>query len=230
MAGPFEIVKEREEPAGWSFDVQEIRAARLQGVPLDQRKANAAKRNIDVLHDRIAQTGDTGTGLLGLLNQPNAQSYVIPSDGAGSSPLWENKTSDQVARDMHTAVRTVVEVTKELEKPDTLLLPLTSFGYISTTRMSAIDNTTILEFFLASSPYIKAVIGWYALETAAANATDKRMVIFRRDPDALQVLMPIPFEQFPPQQEGMEFQVACHARTGGVVAYYPLSIMYADHF
>ena len=35
MAGPFEIVKEREEPAGWSFDVQEIRAdGSLAGIRL----------------------------------------------------------------------------------------------------------------------------------------------------------------------------------------------------
>ena len=35
MAGPFEIVKEREEPAGWSFDVQEIREdGSLAGIRL----------------------------------------------------------------------------------------------------------------------------------------------------------------------------------------------------
>lgn len=35
MAGPFEIVKEREEPAGWSFDIQEIRGdGSLAGIRL----------------------------------------------------------------------------------------------------------------------------------------------------------------------------------------------------
>ncbi len=213
--------------AGYGYSVQEIRAARLQGVPLDQRKANAAKRAIDVKLDTIAQTGDTGKGLLGLLNQTNAQTYTCTADGAGGLATWASKTSDQVARDMHLAVRTGVEATYELEQPDTMLLPLTSFGYIATTRMSTIDSTTILEYFLKTSPYIQEVISWYALETAGANST-KRAVIYRKDPDALEFRLPVPFESFPPEQIGMEFKVACHARCGGVVAYYPMSIGYLD--
>lgn len=215
--------------ASYGYNVQEIRAARREGRPLDQQKANACKRAIDQFLDKVCQTGDSSTGLTGLLNLANTQTYTIPSDGTGSSPLWANKTSDLVARDMHTAVRTMVEATYELEQPDTMILPLTSFGYISTTRMSTIDSTTILEYFLKTSPYITTVASWYALETAGSGST-KRMVVYRRDPDALQFLLPIPFEQFPPEQRGMEFVTACHARCGGVVAYYPMSILYADGF
>jgi hypothetical protein len=54
------------------------------------------------------------------------------------------------------------------------------------------------------------------------------MMIYRKDPDALVLIVPQEFEQFPPEQRGMEFITACHLRTGGVVSFYPLSISYGD--
>lgn len=213
--------------ASFGFNVQEIRAARREGRPLDSMKAAACRKAIDQKIDTIVQTGDTATGLLGLLNQPNALTYTIPSDGAGSAQTFASKTSDQVARDMHAAAHYIVSTTKEVERPDTMVLPLTQFMYVSVTRMSTIDATTILEFFLKTSGYITSVQSWLPLATAGSGGTT-RMLVYRKDPDALQFLMPVPFEQFPPQEQGLEIVTYCHSRVGGVVAYYPLSICYAD--
>lgn len=225
--------------AGYGYNVQEIRAARLAGKPLEQKRASAAKRAVDQKLDLIAQTGDSDAGFKGLLNLANTDSYTIPADGDSnggtSSKKWAHKTAEQILRDLHTAVRTMVETTKEVEQPDTIIMPLSSFGFISTTRANTFTDATILDVFLKMSPYITTVASWYALETAgglspSATQTASRMVVYRRDPDVLQFLLPLPFEQFPPQEVGMEFQIACHARCGGVVAYYPKAILYADGF
>ena len=40
--------------------------------------------------------------------------------------------------------------------------------------------------------------------------------------------IPQEFEQFAPQVEGMEYQIPCHARIGGVAWYYPLAAVAAD--
>lgn len=213
--------------ASFGYNVQEIRAARREGRPLDSMKAAACRKAIDQKIDAVVQTGDTATGLLGLLNQTNALVYTVPTDGAGASSAWSAKSSDQVARDMHAAVHYIVTTTKEVERPDTMILPLAQFMYVSVTRMSTIDSTSILEFFLKTSGYITSVQSWLPLATAGSGNTT-RMVVYRKDPDALQFLMPVPFEQFPPQEAGLEFVTYCHARVGGVVAYYPLSICYAD--
>lgn len=213
--------------ASYRYNLQEIRASRREGKELDAKKAAAARRSIEQFVDNVVAFGDSSTGLLGMLNQPNALTYTVPSDGVGATATWSTKSSDQVARDMHGAARYIVEQTKECERPDTIILPLTSFGYISTTRMSTIDSTTILEYFLKTSPYITSVESWQLLETAGSGQT-RRMVVYRRDPDALQFLMPVAFEQFPPQEQALEYIVYCHARVGGVVLYYPLSMAYAD--
>jgi hypothetical protein len=84
-----------------------------------------------------------------------------------------------------------------------------------------------LQFFLRNSPYITSVEPWDKLTGAGAGPTN-RMMVYRRDPDALQLVIPQEFESFPPEQEGLNSVIACHARTAGVQCYYPMSILYAD--
>lgn len=213
--------------ASYGYNIQEVRAAQLAGTPLEQRKANAARRAVEEKIEALAKTGDSANGLGGFLNASGVTTYTPPSDGTGASAEWDDKTPDQIVRDMHGIAKKIVEDTKEMEVPDTLLLPLSSYGKVATTRMGDGSDATILDFFLKTSPYIKTVMPWQALETAGANST-KRMVAYRRDPDVLQLVIPQEFEQFPPQQRGLEIVTPCHARCGGVVVYYPLAIAFGD--
>ncbi len=41
--------------------------------------------------------------------------------------------------------------------------------------------------------------------------------------------MPVPFEQMAPQFDGMIVKTSCHGRIGGVVCYFPKSVIYADY-
>lgn len=228
VSGQEYTTKLRSIGVSYGYNIQEIRGAMKKGIPLQQKKANAARRAIEQFHDTLVKTGDTATGLLGFLNQTSALTYTIPADGTGSSKTFGSKTADQVVRDLHNIANYIVEQTKEVEKPETLLVPLSTFNYISQTRMGAGDGAmTILQCFLANNQYIKNVASWTALETAGASST-KRIVAYRRDPDALEYLAPVIMEQFPPQEDMMEYVTPVHARSGGVVAYYPLTICYAD--
>lgn len=216
--------------SSFGYSVQEIRAARMAGKSLDMRKADAARQAIEDLIDQLGATGNTATGLIGLLNIPNAQTYTIIA-GAGGQTRWNfggtPKTGLEVIKDMNSAVHTIVTVTKEAEKPDTLLLPVSQYAYIASTPLQSGSDTTILQFFLRNSPYIKAVEPWEKLAGAGAGATDRGMA-YRRDPDALQLVIPQEFEQFPPEQEGLNAVIACHARCAGVQCYYPMSALYFD--
>lgn len=212
--------------SAYGYSMQEVRAAQLAGLPLEQRKANAARRAIEQTIEKIAQTGDATYGLLGLLNQPNASVYTIPNGISGFSD-WARKTPDEIAADIHGAINSIYANTLGVEQADTCVLPLEQYTLITTKRMGDGSDTTIAEYVLKSSPYLKSIVPWYALNSAGAASTD-RMLVYRRDPDALQLIIPQEFEQFPPQQEGLEVITPCHARCGGVVVYYPLSMAYAD--
>lgn len=212
--------------AAYGYNIQEIRKSQRAGIPLPQRKANAARRAIEEAIDRIIGTGDAANGLLGMLNQPNALLYTVP-DGAGAASEWPTKTPAEILRDMHGIAQFGVDTTKGAEQPDTLLLPPSRYGLVATTYLSDTNNQTILQAFLATSPYIRNVDQWSPLETAGAGGV-KRMVSYRRDPDAIQFPIPQDFEQFEEERRGLELVVPCHARVGGVLLYYPFSMAYGD--
>lgn len=214
--------------ASYGYNIQEIRAAQMAGLPLEQRRANAARRAVEEKIDLIAQTGDTATGLLGLLNQTSALSYTIPN-GASNSQAWTSKTPSEILADMNGIVNYIVQQTVDVEHPDTLLLPIAQYTLVAVTPFSAqnASNVTILEMFLKNNPWVSEVEPWYPLKGAASGAD--RMVAYKRDPDHLMLVIPQEFEQFPPQQRNLEFVIPCHARCAGVQVPYPLSIAYGDH-
>lgn len=213
--------------ASYGYSVQEIRASQMTGKGLEQRRANAAKRAIEQKINSIAFFGDSASGLEGFINNPNIGSYTVPNDGSGNSTLWTNKTPDQIIRDLNGLAHKTVEDTKGVDPADTILLPLSRYNYIASTPRSSTSDTTILEFFLKTSPYIKEVSWLNELETAG-QGNSKRMIAYRRSPDYLTLEIPQDFEQFPEQEQGLEFVVPCHARIGGVIIYYPLSVAKGD--
>ena len=218
-------VKSLGDSYGWN--VQEIRAARMAGRPLPQRKANAARRAIATLENRIAYFGDTDSGLQGFLTNPNVNTVVIPADGAGSSKKFADKTPTQILRDLNSMATSIHAVSKGVESPDTLLLPLTQFNLIFTTQLSSGTDMTIGKFFLENSPHITNIDWLNEIEGSGPGGVDQ-MVAYRRDPDKLTLEIPQDFEQFPVQKRGLEFLVPCHERCGGVIIYYPLSVAIAD--
>jgi hypothetical protein len=111
--------------------------------------------------------------------------------------------------------------------PDTLLLPLEQYNLIANTRMGDGSDKTILKYILETSPVLKTIDWLTELDGAGASGTD-RMMVYSRDDQHLTLEIPQPFEQFEPQQEGMSFEIPCHAETAGVIVYYPLAVAYGD--
>lgn len=213
--------------AAYGYDLIEIRQSQAAGVDLENKKAAAARRSVEILIDRILAVGDSATGLKGLLNQSNTLTFTVPNGGGGVA-TWANKTASEIIADMVNICEYVATQTNEVEAVDTLLLPRTQFTQISTTRANdnAGSDLTILEYFRRNYPGV-TVASWLRLAAAGANSTD-RMVAYHRDPDYLQAIIPQEFEQMPAQEKGLNFEVPCHARIGGVIAYYPMSIAYGD--
>lgn len=218
----------------YQYTLQEARAAMVAGLPLDVRKAMAARDVAERKLDDVIFNGDTAGTLVGLLGLSNTNTYTIPNGAKGVATWFDTngvatKTPDEVVQDMHKATNKIVTDSLNIERPDTMLLPLTSYDFISTTRMGFGSDRTILEFFLSTSPFIKQVVQSHKGETAGVSS-GRRMVVYKRDPMKLEVIIPQEFEQLPPQQEGFRLITHCHMRTGGVVLYYPKSVLYADGF
>ncbi len=211
---------------GWSM--QELRAAKFARRRLTAQRAKDARETIEDTIDEILLLGNVEWDLEGLFNFSGTLIYTIPV-GAGGSTFWENKTPDEIVEDVGGAIQKMLVDTKEIERPNTLVLPTSSMAEISRRRMGDGTSQTIKSYLMniLKDQGITRIESSILLETAGAGGK-KRKAIYNRNNGKLEGLIPQEFEQFPPQFDGLEVSTYCHARIGGGALYYPKSIIYAD--
>ena len=81
--------------------LEEARAARIR-VSTSAEKRNAAAEALEVQRNLIAFNGFNGGNNLtyGMLNDPGLPAYVSAPNGASASPLWSNKTFQEIKNDI----------------------------------------------------------------------------------------------------------------------------------
>lgn len=216
----------------YGYNVQEIRASAAANKNLPARKAATARKIMDQTTNKIAwnayPTDGINGGLTGLLYNANVTKGTVTQ--RGGDYVFADKTPDEILADLNKLVDDIMDLTNGVEQPDTVLLPIAQYSQIASEYRSSTSDLTILEAFLKNRPYITKV-DWVAEfknvnpipSTMVASNTDI-MVAFRRQPDALTLEIPQPFEQFEVERRGLEYLVPCHERCGGVIVYYPLSV------
>ena len=229
----------------YGYNLQEIRGAQLAGLPLQQRKANAAMRAYQQAVNRIAwfarPSDKQYAGLTGLLYNLNITKTTASTGAASGKIQWNQagqgvKTPDEILIDLNFLPINIIDQSKGLHAPDTLALPPKQWGYIASTPRSTISDTTILQFFLKNNPSITTVEWVNELkdlsplpstvtsETTAGSGTGNIMIAYKKDPDMFTLEVPQMFEQLPVQERNLEYVIPCHARIGGVIIPYPLSM------
>lgn len=210
----------------YGYTTMELKKAAFARQSLDAAKAMAARRIMEQKIDLLLQTGDAAYSMKGLLNQTGTNTYVVPN-GVSGSPLWINKTSDEILTDLNAMANAPSNATNGIEYPDTMVLPIAQYDLISQKPRSSTSDTTIKEFFLGNSPYIKEIIPWWPCKTAGAAGVT-RAVTYRRDLEALWYYMPQEFQAMAPQLRNLEYLIPCTCDFGGVHVRLPKSVTYAD--
>lgn len=226
----------RVRPIGssFSYNIQEIRNAQMAGKPLEQRKANAARRSVEQKINKIAWFGEEEYGLQGFVDNPNVTRVKVADNDDSTSTKFEDKTPDEILKDMNDLANNIVDLTNGVEMPNTLLLPIKQYTHIASTARSKNSDTTILEYFLMNNPFIDTVEWVNELKGAGVGidgviaAGEDVMIAYDRNPDKLTLEIPQDYEQFAPQERNLAFVVNAHARTAGVIIYYPLSVAIAE--
>lgn len=208
--------------AAYEWSIQDLRRSAMAGANLDQRRARAARRSIETQIENIAALGNAKAGLNGFANHPNVPILA-------SAHVWAVSTGAEMVETLMTLSSSIVTSTKETFMPDTVVTPIDRYNLLATTRISTTGdtNTTALEAFLRSNPWVTNVGTWNKLAGAGAAGVP-RVVCYKRDAEVLTLEIPQEFEQFPPQPKGLSFLVPVHARIGGVIVYYPLAMAYMD--
>ena len=211
--------------AAYGYSIQEIRRAQMAGFPLETRRADAARRAIEDKINTIAFSGDSATNLTGFIQYPGTTEFTLTSGVGGDT--WALKTADEILADMNGLVYAVLSATNGVEQPDTMLLPLAQYNTIKTKRLGTYSDTTVMDYFLKTNQYIKR-IEWLVELATGSDTTGTRAMVFKNDADHLQLILPVPFEQFDYNKKGLAYTIPCLARTAGMIVYYPGSIAFVD--
>ena len=209
----------------FGYSVQELRAAQMANVALEQRRAAAVRRAYEEKVESVAMFGEASVSLTGFFN--NATVDIVAADKWFTTA---SVTAQEMLELLNYGVSAIINGSQMKEQPDTILLAYEDYNKISTTRNSDSSDVTVLEYFLRTNPYINNVepINQLTKGKNAGKLNTSRMVVYKRDPEKVQLHIPQPLELFPPQQRGLEFIVPAHARVGGVALYYPKSVIYVQ--
>lgn len=218
----------REIGISYAWTAKEVAAAARTGRPIDRQRAEAANRSVEELVNHIAFFGDSDHGMPGFLSNPNIPTSTVVDPGSGTE--WVNKTPDEIYFDISDLLTDIFENSKMREQADTLLLPRDKWSYIASTRMASGTDTTILQYLVRNSPYLKSeadVIPVNELTGAGTGGVDI-MVAYTRRPDKLQLEIPAELQFLPAQEQGLEMVVPAWLSMCGTVIYYPLSAAIAE--
>lgn len=221
------IRKIYSEGIAFGYSIQDVRSARMAGKPLEQRKANAARRQLLQLENALAFDGDAATDIPDFINGAN-YNVVTPVDGGGGTTDWLSKTADEIIADVSSMTASIRDGSNGVEAPNTLIIPETQYTHISTTPRSSTSDTTILDFLLKSNPFITTIMPCYNLKgkapVSAGYDSEDVGILYDRNPDKLWLETPQDVEMFAAQEKGLTFEIPSHMRTAGVIVAYPKSI------
>ncbi len=213
--------------ASYGYSTQDLRASALSGFSLDREEGRSAMESIERLMDEATAFGSPRFGMQGFLNHPNVPVDVVENDGESASTEWADKSPSLILRDMHALAQAQVDATKEIHPPNTMLLPPAHYGLVNSRYLDSTAQTTILEAFLKTNPYIKTVESWNRLDEAGDDA-GPRMMVYKKDPSVAKVAIPMEVVQHEAQRKNLSFRIPMEARFGGVIVKKPLAMRYAD--
>ena len=214
---------------GYELGLQEVNRAAKMGVPIDTRKASAARMVAEkFIYDRVIR-GSTVKGFTGLINDARVPTANAPTGG------WATSTAAQKLADVNAALNDVIVNSRETAMPNALLIPTSKF---LAANNQTLDNTnsSVLTFLRTNNSYT-AMTGQALdirpsreLETAAANGTSGRLVAYEKSPDNVEFFLPGMFEFLAPfATSSMTWRVDGVMNVGQLEIYRPKTFSYRDN-
>lgn len=205
--------------AFWGLD--DIARASLGNIPLPALLLQGAMRQLAETINTEIFFGDADEGIPGFYNQAGVTPVVVPP-GSGGSPLWANKTADEIEADILLIINAqaagVVEKGNLLA--NRLALSTTAYRKIQTTSRSQVLGMTILQYI---QQIFDGEITKHPELVSGAVGNAAWMACYRYDPLVAGRLLPVPPVYLPPDIESTRITQAIHAQSGGVNSRYPVA-------
>ena len=177
----------------FGYTVQELRAAQMANIALEQRRAAAVRRAYEEKVEAVAMFGESTVGLAGFFNNSTVDVIAANYWFTGTTA---SGTSQEMLELLNYGVSAIINASNMKEQPDTILMAYEDYNKVSTTRNSDSSDVTVLEYFLRTNPYIRNVEPINQLDKDNSVLNTNRMVVYKRDPEKVQLHIPQPLELF----------------------------------
>lgn len=210
----------------YDYDIDEIASAQMAGMPLEARKAMAARRGYEEYINSVIWYGDETANLNGFYSAANQVRRQAVAAGVSTNTSWDDKTPDEIIADLNNACSQMYAGTKKIHRPTELWLPVAKWNYIRSTPRSAVSDTTILAYFLANNEFItdkSKVKALNAMEGAIAEG-DHFIIINHTTPEGTETVRireTLPLQFLPVQLHGLVYEVPGRGRFAGLEVTYP---------
>lgn len=217
--------------ASYGFSLMDIRTALGTGVPLQERKGLVARRVIDTAVDEIiatgklASAGQNNTGLTGLMNAA-AVPIVASSAGSWATAITTDAGKANIIQEVNSLIVTPSQATKQIFATSQVVMAPQKYDLLALTPRSSVSDTTLLEYLKIVNPGVQ-FDKWHRLTAAGAGGKD-RTLAYAKTSEVLEGILPLQFEQLPPQIKNFDTIILCHARCGGVNIHHPNAMAYMD--
>ncbi len=208
------------------FDL--IKAARAR-KPLEQRKVNAAVRAQEVAIDKIAFDGDSKFKLKGLWSDlTNMTSVTIAATGTGSGDDrkdWIRKTATQIEIDMVQLLSAIPDYFQGV--PYSMIVSPATERILKTKRLGNDITDTLYNLFMEKFK-LAAIYSSSKFKNIPALSNVGSAVLYPKDADILQLLIPQDRTQKAPFRDGRKTVIDFEAEISGLIKFHPKAIVRAD--
>lgn len=201
----------------YGYNVNELRASQALGAELPTRKANAARRAIEIKQNRIALLGDAEHGLYGLMNHPN----IGTTSGLNGDWADPATTALQIVEDIDTLIQAVQLQSLGTHRVNRIALPSVSLAAAQRKYIAETGGKSALAVAKENHPGVEFMSVAEFNDLTGAGVTSTIVGEFSVDNASYELVMP--FNQLPAQARNLELVTPCLARTAGVSVYYPLA-------
>jgi hypothetical protein len=214
-----------------SYTSVELERSQLTGQPIDVQKINALNVLYQMNTDQMVYIGSTDVGATGLVNDASVTVSTV-ANGASGSPLWINKTPDEIVADVNALLASTWLSAAYAVCPSKLLLPPTQFSYIASQKVSSAGNVSVLQYIkqnsisleINGSPLDIQPVKWLA---GAGGSSADRMVAYTNSEDRVRFPM-VPVRRETAYYHGIRFIAPYLWAFGELEVVYPETMGYAD--
>lgn len=180
------------------------------GRSIDSILDRGVRLNYNKSVDQLVYRGFTSVGFTGLVNDVNIVRSTAPN-GAAGSPLWQNKTVDEILWDVNKTLTEAWAASEYDESaiPNHLLLPPDKYAYIVSTRIGTSGNENILDYLLRNNLATNRGGNLYIAPcrwcSGVGTGKTDRMVAYVNDRDKVYFDLPVPLTRAMTQPVALQF-------------------------